>query len=80
MIFSCNGLDLADALSKVSQALSTKTTSPILGGIKIEAEGDFIKLTATDLEFTIVKYVRADVKMGGEVLVPGKIFEEYVFK
>ena len=58
MIFSCNGLDLADALTKVSSALSTKTTSPILGGIKIEAEGDFVKLTATDLEFTIVKSIK----------------------
>ena len=80
MIFSCNGLDLADALTKVSQALPQRATSPILAGIKIEAEGDFIKLTATDLEFTIVKLVKADVKMGGEVLVPGKIIEEFVKK
>ena len=80
MIFSCNSLDLADALSKVSQALPQRATSPILNGIKIEAEGDFIKLTATDLEFTIIKKIKADVKMGGEVLIPGKIFEEYVRK
>ena len=80
MIFSCNGLDLADALTKVSQALPQRATSPILTGIKIEAEGDFVKLTATDLEFTIVKIIKADVKMGGEVLVPGKILEEYIKK
>ena len=78
MIFSCNGLDLADALTKVSQALPQRATSPILNGIKFEAEGDFVKVTATDLEFTISKLVKADVKMSGEVLVPGKIVEEYI--
>ncbi len=80
MIFSCNCLDLADALTKVSQAIPQRATSPILNGIKIEAEGDFIKLTSTDLEFTISKLVKADVKMSGEVLVPGKIIEEYIKK
>ena len=80
MIFSCNSLDLADALSKVSQALPQRATSPILMGIKIEAEGDFIKLTATDLEFTIVKKIKADVKMGGEVLVSGSVFSDFIKK
>ena len=78
MIFSCNGLDLADAINKVSQALPQRATSPVLAGIKIETEGDFIKITATDLEFTIIKYIKADIKMGGQILVPGKILADYI--
>ena len=80
MIFSCNGLDLADAINKVSQALPQRATSPILNGIKIEADGDFIKIIATDLEFTIIKLIKADIKMGGELLVPGKILVDYIKK
>ena len=78
MIFSCNGLDLADAINKVSQALPQRATSQVLAGIKLETEGDFIKLTATDLEFTIIKLVKADIKMGGQALVPGKYFADYI--
>ena len=80
MIFSCNGLDLADAIKKVSQALPQRATSPILNGIKIEADGDFVKLIATDLEFTIIKLIKADVKMSGEALVSGKILVDYISK
>ena len=78
MIFSCNTLDLADALSKISLALPQRKLSAILEGIKMEAEGDFVKLTTTNMDFTIIKLIKADVKMSGEVLVPGKIFEEYM--
>ncbi len=80
MIFSCNTLDLADALSKISLALPQRKLSAILEGIKMEAEGDFVKLTTTNMDFTIIKLIKADVKMSGEVLVPGKIFEEYIKK
>ena len=33
----CDGLDLADAVVKVSKALSSKNVNPILEGIKIKA-------------------------------------------
>lgn len=80
MIFSCNGSDLADALSKVTQALPQRKTSVILEGIKIKAEDNEVTLTATDLSFTIIKKIKADVKMSGEIIVPGKLFSEYTGK
>ena len=45
----CDGADLSDAVLKVSKGTSNKTTNPILEGIKVVAEEDYITLSATDL-------------------------------
>ena len=45
----CDGLDLSDAVLKVSKALSVKSANPALEGIKITACGDSLTLFATDL-------------------------------
>ncbi len=76
----CEGLDLADSITRVSKATSNKTTNPILEGIKIVAEENYLKLTATDLELTIEKTIKADVKIEGEIVVPGRFFSEYIKK
>ena len=51
----CDGLDLSDAVLKVSKALSVKAANPVLEGIKISARVDSLTLTATDTELTIEK-------------------------
>jgi len=76
----CEGLDLSDAVLKVIKATATKTTNPILEGIKLRASEDTLTLTATDLELSIEKTIPADVKIEGEVIVPGKFFADFVKK
>lgn len=76
----CNGSDLSDAVGKVFKAVGSKTSSPILEGIKIKAEQGTLTLTATDLELAIEKVIVADVKIEGETVVPGKFFAEFVKK
>ena len=76
----CDGLDLSDAVLKVSKALSAKSTNPALEGIKITALGDTLTLLATDLELTIEKKIKADVLMEGETIVVGKYFVEFAKK
>ncbi len=76
----CDGLDLSDAVIKVSKAISNKNVNPILEGIKISTDEDYLTLTATDLELTIENKIRADVKIEGDVVVPGKFFGEYIKK
>mgnify|MGYP003315881363 CR=1 FL=1 len=61
MLFRCDGLDLSEAVNKVLKAVSSKTISPILEGIKITAKGDSLTLLATDMEITIEKRIKADV-------------------
>ena len=76
----CDGADLSDAVLKVSKGTSNKTTNPILEGIKVVAEEDFVTLSATDLELSIEKTIRAMVQIEGEMVVPGKFFSEYIKK
>lgn len=76
----CEGLDLSDAVLKVSKALSSRTTNPVLEGIKITAEGDTLPLLATDLDLTIEKKIKADVLMEGETVVVGKYFIDFIKK
>ena len=76
----CEGLDLADAVLKVSKAIAVKTTNPVLEGIKLVAEDDTLTLFSTDLELSIEKKIKAEVKEEGSCVVPGKFFSEYVKK
>jgi len=76
----CDGLELSEALLIVSKGTSNKTTNPILEGIKLTTDEDYLTLSATDLELSIEKTIHADVKLEGETVVPGKLFNEYIKK
>lgn len=76
----CDGLDLCEAVLKVSKAISTRVASPILEGIKIVAEDETLVLSATDSELAIEKKIRAEVKIEGETVVPGRFFGEFLKK
>lgn len=76
----CNGLDLAQAVMKVSKALSQRTPNPILENIKLTAQNDCLRLVATYLDLTIEDTIRAEVEIEGETLVNGRFFAEYTRK
>lgn len=80
MKFNCDGLDLSDAVLKVVKATGTKGINPIYEGIKILAKEDQIVFSATDLDIAIEKKIKADVKIEGETVVPGKLFSDFVRK
>lgn len=80
MKFRCDGLELSEAISIVSKAISNKTTSQILEGIKMSCADDKLTLSATDLEMSIEKTIRAEVESVGETVVPGRLFGEYIKK
>ncbi len=80
MKIACNGMDFADALAKVIKALPIKKTQPILEGVKLSAFGDTLTLYATDFDFAIIKQIKAEVRMEGEVLVPGKLINDLARK
>lgn len=76
----CDGLDLSEAVIKVSRAIAYRTTNPILEGIKIVADNDYVVVSATDQELSIEKKIKAEVKVEGETVVPGRFFTEFVRK
>jgi len=59
-------------LQAVQNVVSTRTTLPILSNVLLEAEGDRLRLTATDLDVTVSCSVEAQVKKGGATTVPVK--------
>lgn len=80
MKFVVNGAQLGDAVSKVVKAVGSKTTNPVLEGIKLSVIGDELTLTATDTEISIEKTIIASTFTEGEALVPGKMFSEFIKK
>lgn len=80
MIVVCQGLELSDAFLRVSKAISNKITNPILEGIKLVAEDGTLTMSATDTELSIEKKIKAEVKVEGETVVPGRFITEFVKK
>ncbi|MCL2846210.1 MAG: DNA polymerase III subunit beta [Firmicutes bacterium] len=80
MKLTVDGLDLAEAVATVARAANAKAINPVLEGIKLTATKDTLTLSATDLEIFLQKTIRADIKQQGTVIVPGRLFAEYVRK
>ena len=76
----CEGLDLMEAVLKVVKATSNKTTNPVLEGIKVTAKNNTLTLVATDGELAIEQTINADVKVDGEIVLPGRLFSDFVKK
>ena len=74
------GYDLAEAVNKVAKAVATKSTTPVLEGIKIATDGDYAVFTATDMDIGIETRVKCEVVEQGETVVVGKAFVEYANK
>lgn len=66
---------LLEALKSVQPAVASRSSLPILGGIKLEAAEGRIALEATDLEFAIRLEAEAETSNGmGRTVVPAKNF------
>jgi DNA polymerase-3 subunit beta len=80
--------ELNEAIQNVSKAVSSRTTIPILSGIKIEATFTGVTLTASDTEISIQSFIPletsdktiATVERTGSVVLPAKFFVEMVKK
>lgn len=80
MKLSCDSIALSEALTIVGKALPIKKNLPILNGIKLRAENNTLTVTATDLELSIEKKINAEIRIEGETVVTGKMFNDYVKK
>lgn len=78
MEFTVNTADLVRELSLSQGVVEKKTTIPILSNVLLEAKGDRIILTATDLELGIRCSCPAKVKKDGAGTVPARKLLDYV--
>lgn len=72
MKFSVSSSELNKGLSAVIGAVPSKATLPILETILFESEDGKLKLTATDLEISIIEYIDADIEEDGAVAIPAR--------
>ncbi|MDR9417687.1 DNA polymerase III subunit beta [Gracilimonas sp.] len=72
MKFSVSSNELNKGLSAVIGAVPSKATLPILETILFESEDGKLKLTATDLEISIIEYINADIEEDGAVAIPAR--------
>jgi DNA polymerase-3 subunit beta len=68
----CRTSDLLQALTLVSRAISTQQALPILGNVLLEVEGKRCKVSATDLELSIVTGFEASIENEGAITIPAK--------
>ena len=74
------GYDLAEAVNKVAKAVATKSTNPVLEGIKIATDGEYAVFTATDLDIGVETRVKCEVVESGATVGVGKAFIEFASK
>lgn len=80
MIFQCQKEILSEALNTVSKAVSQKASLPILEGIYIKAEAEFLTVIGNDLDLGIECKIPAQVYEEGGIVLIAKTFMEIVRK
>src|SRR3984957_13962459 len=78
MEFTVSRADLVRELNLSQGVVEKKTTIPILSNVLVEAQGDRITLTATDLELGIRASCPARVKKSGAGTIPARRLLDYV--
>ena len=76
MKFTVDQQGLTDGVNWVSRSLSTRPIKTELLGIVIDATGDEVFLSGSDLETSSKAHFTADIGVKGKVLVPGKLLAE----
>ena len=69
---TCSKDELVQGLTLVGRAVSSRTAIQILSGILLEADGDELRLAATDMELSLRAAVPARVEGDGAVVLPGR--------
>lgn len=78
MKISCLRTDLANAVSNVSRAVTTKAALPALEGVLIKAYDNKLNISGYNLEIGITTDIEATIQAEGEIVVSAKLFLDIV--
>jgi len=78
MNLKCPKTNLLRAVSTVQNVVTGRTTLPVLSNILLEADKKGLRLSATDLNITMVAVAECDVTATGAVAVAGKRLADIV--
>jgi DNA polymerase III subunit beta len=73
---TCTRDALVAALGTVTRATSSRGSVQVLAGVLLQAEGETLSLSATDMELSLRTSIPADVQAEGAVVVPGKLLAD----
>lgn len=71
---------LLKALNHVQSVVERRNTIPILSNVLVSAQGDSLKLTATDLDIEISESAPAEVERAGQTTAPANYLYDFVRK
>lgn len=74
----CRQEDLHRALAVVSRAVATRTALPVLSNVLLDAEGDLLKIAATNMEIGIATGIPADISTPGKITVDARLLADFV--
>ncbi len=78
MKFKAAVKDLAQALSRLSNAIPQRSPMPVLENVLLQLEGSSLVLTATDMDITITTRLEVTGERNGSMLIPAKRFTDTV--
>ena len=78
--FECNRHKLAEAVTNVQRAVSTKSSTPALEGILVKAEKNSLQLFGYDLDICITTTIDASVREEGAAIITARLFAEIIRK
>ncbi|MDO8638297.1 MAG: DNA polymerase III subunit beta [Candidatus Daviesbacteria bacterium] len=70
--------DLIPTLQAVARSTGVRSQLPVLGNILLQTSAGKLKLSSTNLEIGVVKFINAEILEEGEVTVPAKTFVEVI--
>src|SRR3989338_2872403 len=77
MKFSCKTNEMLHTIGVVSRAISGQQALPILNNILFHVEGKRCTLSATNLEFSIISHLDAEVENEGSITIPAKAIQNF---
>ena len=69
---------LAQSLSMVSRAVSTRSTLPVLGNVLVTTDAGRLRLSATNLELGMSVWIGAQIDEQGSITVPARTFTDLI--
>lgn len=80
MKITCDRMELLEALTGVSRAVSPKSSIPAIEGIYLKSENDTVVLTGYDLDLGIITSIVADVDEPGEIVINARLLIDMIRK
>lgn len=80
MKVTCTQRELSRGIAVALRAVSTRSTLPIMANVLLVAEGDTLRISGTNLQIRIDCAIPCQVKDGGAITVPARMFGEIISK